>query len=647
MANFITKSLRNKLILFFLLIALLPIVIISYFSYSSGKEMLREHIFNELAMIAKVKGDAVLGFLNSKQIETGNFASDGFIRDRVMLISDADKRSLSLIGSLNMHLTRNKASMDKDILGINIIDMNGRVLSSTKDSEIGLDVTSDNYFFETVDLDYGESYVGPMFISDKFGIETLVFTVSAPLRDRINFDQLGIINIFFKGSALNNLVTNSGDVGRSGETLIGRMEEDNIVFITPLRFVKNRPLGYRIAKDKASAKPMKLALEGNGGVIIAKDYRSVEVLAAYHYIPLMNWGLVAKTDKSEAFMPINELWGFVVIITAGVVLVVLFAGYMVVRWIINPVRELSKKAIMIGNGDMDVTIEVANNVDEIGLLAKSFNSMTKNLKLSRSRLHNQNEELKHYQNNLEELVITRTAELKAANEQVVHAAKLSAIGKLSASIAHEFNNPICGIRNVLENVANIAPDKTIDETRRSLIALAIKECTRMAALISKLHDFHRPSTGVISLMSIHAAIDDILIISKKQLDGRGITIEKHFAGNIPMVKAVPDQINQVLLNLIQNADEAMPGKGGKITINTEYKDSNVLIHIKDTGSGIAPQYMSTIFEPFFTTKPAVKGTGLGLSISYGIIKKHNGDIKVESQVGKGTTFTIVLPVNES
>ena len=642
MANFITKSLRNKLILFFLIISLLPVLIISYFSYSSGKAILKENVFNGLATIAKVKGDAVLGFLKSKQIETSNFASDGFIRDRAMFISV--KNEHGLIDSLNAHLTRNKASLDKDILGINIIDLDGRVLSSTRIGEIGLDVTSDNYFFETVDLDYGESYVGQMFISDKFGIETTVYTVSSPLRDRINFSQLGIINIFFRGSALNNLVTSSSKVGQSGETLIGRMEEDNIVFITPLRFVKNKPLGYRISKDKASAKPMKLALEGNNGTIVAKDYRSVRVLAAFHYIPLMDWGLVSKIDKSEAFMPIKKLWSFIVIITAGIILVILFGSYMVVRWIVNPVKDLTKKALMIGNGNMEVNIEVGNSTDEISKLAQSFNAMTMNLKLSRLRLHKKTHELKEYQNNLEELVITRTAELKSANEQVVHAEKLSAIGKLSASIAHEFNNPICGIRNVLESLSNITPGKTIDETRKELITLAIKECTRMATLIEKLHDFHRPSTGVFSLMNIHTAINDILIISKKQLEDRKITIEKHFAGNIPLVKVVQDQINQVLLNLIQNADEAMSEKGGKITINTECKGSNVFIHIKDTGSGISPQFMSTIFEPFFTTKPEVKGTGLGLSISYGIIKKHNGDIKVESETGKSTTFTIVLPL---
>ncbi len=255
------------------------------------------------------------------------------------------------------------------------------------------------------------------------------------------------------------------------------------------------------------------------------------------------------------------------------------------------------------------------------------------------------QKLKEYHLQLEELVEKRTSELKATHDKLIHSAKLSAVGKLTASIAHEFNNPICGIRNVLERINERIIDETsLDDTHKELASLAIKECTRVAMLIKKLQNFQKPSSEIMAALSIHDAIDEMILMSKKRLKERKIVLETFYANNIPIIEAVSDQIKQVILNLIQNAEDAIPKRGGKITISTELNGSFVNINIHDTGSGIPHQQLSTIFEPFFTTKPAVKGTGLGLSISYSIIKKHGGSIEVKSCSDYGTTFTIVLPV---
>lgn len=254
--------------------------------------------------------------------------------------------------------------------------------------------------------------------------------------------------------------------------------------------------------------------------------------------------------------------------------------------------------------------------------------------------------LKEYQQHLEELVKKRTKELQDTQEKLIHTAKLSAIGKLSASIAHEFNNPICGIRNVLERVSErINSGSGLDETHKDLTTLAIKECNRMADLVKKLLDFYRPSSGIVASIDIHVITDEILLINKKRWSEKNITLHKHYDYSIPAIEAVQDQIKQVILNIMQNAEDVVPRKGAEIAIVTERVEPNIKIHIKDNGKGIKPEHINTIFDPFFSTKPAVKGTGLGLSISHGIIKKHGGDIDVTSEVGKGTTFTITLPIN--
>ena len=238
--------------------------------------------------------------------------------------------------------------------------------------------------------------------------------------------------------------------------------------------------------------------------------------------------------------------------------------------------------------------------------------------------------------------------LTKAREELLHAEKLSSIGKLTASLAHEFNNPITGIRNTLESILEIEAGEPLDDGLLKLVQLSIGESNRMASLIKNLQDFNRPSSGIFKPdIDINSIIEAVILLNNKRLKERNITVEKNYEVEIPRISGISDQIKQVILNLIQNADEAIPGNEGKITINTLHDDSNIFIQIKDTGTGIKKELMSSIFEPFFSTKPAVKGTGLGLSISYGIIKKHGGDIMVESEVGKGSTFTIKLPIKQN
>ena len=250
------------------------------------------------------------------------------------------------------------------------------------------------------------------------------------------------------------------------------------------------------------------------------------------------------------------------------------------------------------------------------------------------------EALKQVNYELEEKVQQRTQELKSTHEQLLHAEKLSAISRMYASIAHEFNNPLAGITNVIHGLKQRA---TYDEDDAILIDMAIQECSRIKNLIQNLQDFNRPSSGKPAPMDLHTAIDNLLILGKKDYQTKGITIETHFAGNMPKIHAVADQIKQVMLNLLNNAAYACK-PGGTIQIGTELKDDTVCITVSDNGTGIQPDHVQHIFEPFFTTKPEVKGTGLGLSVSYGIIKNHGGRIDVKSDPGIGTTFTVTLPL---
>ncbi|MEE9259464.1 MAG: ATP-binding protein, partial [Nitrospinaceae bacterium] len=227
---------------------------------------------------------------------------------------------------------------------------------------------------------------------------------------------------------------------------------------------------------------------------------------------------------------------------------------------------------------------------------------------------------------------------------LLHAEKLSATGKMAASMAHEFNNPIYGIRNVLEKIMRRVK---MEDNNKRFVKLAIQEGDRVTSLIRKILDFHSPSSEEKEWMDVHEAIEDMVALMNKQFMERNIRLVKEFAPDLPHIVAVPDQFKQVILNILQNAEEAIPDRGGTVTLITSVLEDNVQIQIKDTGTGIPKDTMKNIFDPFFTAKPAVKGTGLGLSVSYGIVKKHGGEIMVDSQLpGRGTTFTIFLPIKQ-
>jgi len=224
--------------------------------------------------------------------------------------------------------------------------------------------------------------------------------------------------------------------------------------------------------------------------------------------------------------------------------------------------------------------------------------------------------------------------------QLLHSEKLSALGRLSSSIAHEFGNPLMGIRYLLSDFIE-RPDLSSED--RDLLHLGMEECQRMKKLLKNLGQLNRPTTGEKTRTNIQKTMDNVLFFQDKYLYSQNLKIVKNYTKNLPDTLVIEDQISQVLLNLIINAIDATKNRGGTITITTWKTETNVFLSVADTGKGIDPEYQDNIFEPFFSTKKTVDGTGLGLSTSYGIIKQHKGQLTFVSETGKGTKFTLSLP----
>lgn len=235
--------------------------------------------------------------------------------------------------------------------------------------------------------------------------------------------------------------------------------------------------------------------------------------------------------------------------------------------------------------------------------------------------------------------LQRILELQETQTRYLHAEKLSAIGKLTASIAHELNNPLQSVMAILKSMQG----KTrLEGEDGNLLELAMSEIQRMKNLIRNLLDFNRPSSGDKVFVNVHDCCDHVLLLCKTHFRHKKIAIELNYVEELPPILAVPDQIKQVLFNLLNNAADAMEN-GGVITIITSHDKKMVTVAIKDTGVGIEPGIVDKIFEPFFSTKAVTKGTGLGLSVCRDIVQSHHGKIGVKSHPGEGTIFTVFLP----
>ncbi len=222
--------------------------------------------------------------------------------------------------------------------------------------------------------------------------------------------------------------------------------------------------------------------------------------------------------------------------------------------------------------------------------------------------------------------------------------KLASLGKLAAGIAHEINNPLGG---VLIYSHLLLEDTDKNSPHYENLKKVVKETSRCKDIVKGLLEFARPKEPEMSLVNINEIVERSLSIMERQALFQNIKIKKSYVSNLPKIVADSAQLQQVFVNIIINAAEAMEGNG-TLALSTSLNGDGTCIEVKfsDTGHGIMEEDKKRLFEPFFTTKEVGKGTGLGLAISYSIIQKHHGTIEVKSELGKGSTFTVKLPLME-
>ena len=331
-------------------------------------------------------------------------------------------------------------------------------------------------------------------------------------------------------------------------------------------------------------------------------------------------------------------------IVAGLVVVmavfiVLFTRHFVDR----PIQRLMASTRDVSAMQLDRPVAVTSG-GEVGELARSFESM-------RIRLRDALEENKAFTSRLESKVQERSDQLRVAHAKLLQSHRLASLGQLSASVAHEINNPISGVLNLSMLMQRIlgplgVPPERLEEFRKHL-SVVTAETTRVGRIVQDLLAFSRRSRPHRSAVDLNGVVTATLSLIDYKLRLMDVAVDRHLGEGLPSLSCDPSQIQQVLLNLIINAAEAVQNReDARITVRTAYDSAEreIRLEVEDNGEGITPEVLGRIFDPFFTTKEEGKGVGLGLAVVYGIIQAHRGDIDVRTAPGAGTTFLIRLPL---
>lgn len=344
---------------------------------------------------------------------------------------------------------------------------------------------------------------------------------------------------------------------------------------------------------------------------------------------------LADVDRASAALR----WSTVGLALLAMVVLAAMVSMFERRVVVQPLVAVMRATRRIADGELQQSIAVERR-DEIGLLATSFNRMTVSLAEAQARLHELME-------SLERQVDERTAALRQAQAQLVQSEKLSSLGRLAASVAHEINNPLSGILTYAKLLIRQLESGRFDEASRQAclhqLALVRRESERCTAIVHNLLDFARQRPPAMKALALAAVLDEALSLVGHKTELQNVVIVRDY-GDVPPVEGDPGQLRQAFVNIALNACDAMPA-GGTLTVRlralpADGGGAEVVVEFTDTGTGIAPEHLSKVFDPFFTTKQ--KGTGLGLSVVYGIVDRHGGKLEIDSEPGRGATVRIRL-----
>lgn len=762
-------TIKTKIILSLMIAAILPLFIVSSFSYLNARNELQRISLSNLEVVANMQVDKIEEFFKHLKLDIV-IAQDYYnIQSNLPVVSELAK------DRNNPLYKKAKEMLDSQLKSFQRVSGFDDVMLLNTD---GLTVYASDKEHEASDLDNPLPDPGnKAFENGKKGIyfsdifrnwsegNDYSMVLTAPLKD-FDGNLTGVIAFEIDMDPIYELIHDFTGMGETGETLIGKRVGDHALFLNPLRHDSDAALSRTAVFGTNTAFPIQEAVNGKSGSSVDEmDYRDVKVLAAWRYIPSMDWGLVAKIDIGEAFASIKKLRNFTITIGCGALMLAALFAVIIVRSITRPLNRLQEGILIIGDGNLDYKVGNGSR-DEVGVLSKAFDQMTQKIKevtASRDEVdleivrREQSETalreseartraivdsaidgiitidergiveslnptavklfgyaseevigrnikmlmpepyqsehdgyLRKYKNTgkanitgssreviglrkdgatfpmtlgVSEVQLQNTKiftglirditevkeaerELKKSHEQLVQSDKMSAVGNMVAGVAHELNNPMMGVLNFIQYCRKRIPE---DDKKHGVLVDAEREIARCQEIVKNLLTFSRmekEGEEGRSCANLDTILDRVIKLLSYHVSIMRVSINRHTDKWTPDVWIKTNSIQQVFLNLISNAIDAMDASDTReLNIDIRPEGELVQVMVSDTGPGIAGEDMQKIFEPFYTTKEVGKGTGLGLSMCRSIVMAHGGDITCESKAGEGTSFRILLPVD--
>ncbi|MFL5362809.1 MAG: ATP-binding protein [Myxococcales bacterium] len=358
-----------------------------------------------------------------------------------------------------------------------------------------------------------------------------------------------------------------------------------------------------------------------------------EWLASAFSVAGVGWTVVVAQPAEAAFRAAHRVRLYTLYWAAVTAVAIAALGFVLSRGLSNPIRKLSQAAKALTEGRYDTRADVESS-DEVGQFATAFNHMALEVK-------KRDDEIRAWNAELKQRVDERTAELKAAQDQILRTRRLAALGSLGAGVAHELNNPLTAVTGLL---ALLRKELGTSSVHAVIVQQVQEQARKVAKIVADLRQFADQERAVVGKkFSLTVPVASALELYSQQIEQRQIRVSTDFSDRVPEAQGDPIQIQQVVAHLVQNAIQAMPSGGDlKIALSAVAGDA-IKLTVADSGRGIPEEMRERIFDPFFSLKDQAKGVGLGLSISNSIVEAHHGRILVDSAPGKGSIFTVLLP----
>jgi signal transduction histidine kinase len=640
-----------KLILVFLIISVIPIAIFGTINYINTEKQIINDTLSKLEAMSKIQENRVQNIIDQNYERLASLTSRFQLR---IALNDYNVNGTRESQQLMNNILLAAKSGISGFKDIHILNPRGDMVASTDKDQIGTNHALQDFFvkgkqqndisvfFKDKNQNLSEFLTGPLLLEDKF---------------------LGVVSIVSDAENLLSQFANYEGLGETGESVMAkRTPEGNALYLTPLRFDKNAAFQTMLPNDRINSPTAQALSKTEGTFANLIDYRGQPVLAATRYVESMNWGLVTKIDKAEAFAPLDNVRNFMILSGITLSTLIVVASLYLGRWIAKPLTKLRDAAREIAKGNFEAkTVERADGgADEIKEMASSFEAMRKYI-VSTNR-------------DLEKLVESKTKELQETNEQLARANReletRDRIQKEFINIAaHELRTPIVPILNLSEllysnillypNVKGQQKEQGQEEQKQKemleIVEIILRNANRLHQLTEDILDVTRIESHTLKLrkerFNLNDAILNVVKDYRTQIADDNVKVMYESGNNNILVEADKRRLTQVISNLLNNANKFT--KEGTITVTTTTiqrkgegngkGEAEVVIAVKDTGTGIDPELIPRLFTKFATK--SYQGTGLGLFISKSIIEAHGGKIWAENNSdGKGASFYFTLPV---